>query len=75
MKKTYNYVLHPNRNEFSFANPFSSMHVTTLEQGFKWAERLMKFNTQSDYVSFRADNGRKTYFVMRRNNKLVRDKT
>jgi len=74
MKHFYNYVVHPNNNSFSFDEPLSSMLVSTLEQAYKWAERLMKFHPNAWSISFKRENGRKVYFIQWEDNNLIRGK-
>jgi len=74
MKKFYNYILYPNPRNYTFDEPLSAMLCTTVEQAYKWAERLLNFNTSAFSVSFKADNGRRVYFVRLEDDERVRGK-
>jgi len=76
MKKFYNYVVYPqgSHSNFTLDEPFSSMLVSTIEQAYKWAERLLTFNTSATSVNFRSENGWKLYYIIRKNGKLIRGK-
>jgi len=73
MKKIYNYIVYPQTNiKFDFDMPMSSQRSGTINSAYVWAELLMKFNENADYVLFMSQGGWKVYSVRRVNGKLVR---
>ena len=63
MRKTYNFVCAPSNNFDLDTNPLSSMSNYTLNQAYKWARCLAKFNTSYRQVEFKSEGGRKIHSV------------
>jgi hypothetical protein len=82
-KKCYNYILAPewlekhlHENHLNaFKDAFSSMKCNSINQAYAWAKVLLTCNPTQTGVFFRADNGSKTYYLIKEANIYMRGDT